>query len=438
MQTQFAPEALADPHIRELEGILRSCVHCGFCTATCPTYVTLGDERDSPRGRIYLIKDLLETGRKIEAEDVAPIDHCLSCLVLHDDLSLGRRLSPSGRSCARRDRGDLPPPARRPPACARSCVRLIASRAASAPRFGSPRSDASSSPRRPRCRASGRSSRRCWRSPRRASPAGPAERPGVYAAAASRAARGAAWRSLGGCAEAVLAPQIHAATIRLLNRAGIDVVIPKGEGCCGSLAHHMGEETRALAQARADIDAWTREIEGERPRGDRRHRVGLRRDDQGLWLHAARRSGLREEGRARRRARQGRRRKSRARSTSTSKAPRRLAVAYHAACSLQHGQKIVDAPKTLLRRAGFDVRSIPEGASVLRLGRDLQHPAARDRRARCATARSPTSPGSSPTSIAAGNIGCITQIGSATATPVVHTVELLDWASGGPAPAGLA
>ena len=80
MQTQFAPEALADPHIRELEGILRSCVHCGFCTATCPTYVTLGDERDSPRGRIYLIKDLLETGRKIEAEDVWPIDHCLSCL----------------------------------------------------------------------------------------------------------------------------------------------------------------------------------------------------------------------------------------------------------------------------------------------------------------------------------------------------------------------
>src|SRR6516225_6689363 len=80
LQTQFSPEALADPHIRELDRVLRSCVHCGFCTATCPTYVTQGDERDSPRGRIYLIKDLLETGRKLEAEEVWPIDHCLSCL----------------------------------------------------------------------------------------------------------------------------------------------------------------------------------------------------------------------------------------------------------------------------------------------------------------------------------------------------------------------
>ena len=115
VQTNFSAEALADPHTRELEGILRSCVHCGFCTATCPTYVTRGDERDSPRGRIYLIKDLLETGRKITAEDVWPIDHCLQLPLLHDDLPFGRRLSSPRRSCAGSDPRNLPPSVRRPP-----------------------------------------------------------------------------------------------------------------------------------------------------------------------------------------------------------------------------------------------------------------------------------------------------------------------------------
>ena len=189
-------------------------------------------------------------------------------------------------------------------------------------------------------------------------PPGPAEKPGVYPAAGAAGPR-RRMALLGGCAEAVLAPQIHEATIRLLNRAGVDVVIPSGEGCCGSLAHHMGEEERALAQARADIDAWTREIEGEGLDAivvtasgcgatikDYGHML---RDDPAYAKKAARVAAL-------------------ARDVSEVagaldlefKAPRRLAVAYHAACSLQHAQKIVDAPKTLLRRAGFDVRSIPE------------------------------------------------------------------------------
>src|SRR5215475_13333463 len=80
MQTNFSPEQLLDPQMRESEGILRSCVHCGFCTATCPTYVLLGDELDSPRGRIYLIKDMLEGGKPATAEVVTHVDRCLSCL----------------------------------------------------------------------------------------------------------------------------------------------------------------------------------------------------------------------------------------------------------------------------------------------------------------------------------------------------------------------
>jgi glycolate oxidase iron-sulfur subunit len=435
VQTQFAPEALADPHIRELEGILRSCVHCGFCTATCPTYVTSGDERDSPRGRIYLIKDLLETGRKIEAEDVWPIDHCLSCLSCWTTCPSGvdyRRLIDHARvrieETYRRPLSDRLMRAalvRLIPSRAtfRAALRLAALGRLFKPALGvlpviGPKLDAmlalapASLPR-----------------------PGPAEKPGVYQAASAAKSR-RRMALLGGCAEAVLAPQIHNATIRLLNRAGVDVVIAKGEGCCGSLAHHMGKEERALAQARADIDAWTREIDGEgldaivvtaSGCGATIKDYGyLLRDDPAYAKKAARVAGL-------------------ARDVSEVaaaldlefKSPRRLAVAYHAACSLQHAQKIVDQPKTLLRRAGFDVRSIPEAhlccgsAGTYNILQPEMAKALRDRKiANIARVK--------PDVIAAGNIGCLSQIGSATATPVVHIVELLDWASGGPAPAGLA
>ena len=435
MQTQFSAEALADPHTRELEGILRSCVHCGFCTATCPTYVTQGDERDSPRGRIYLIKDLLETGRKIEAEDVWPIDHCLSCLSCITTCPSGvdyRRLIDHARVA-------IEETYRRPFAdrlMRAVLVRLIASRRgfraalrlAAAGRLLKPM--LSRLPGiGPKFEAMLALAPASIRSP------GPAEKPGVYAAASSSALR-RRMALLGGCAEAVLAPHIHAATIRLLNRAGVDVVVPNGEGCCGSLAHHMGHERRALDHARADIDAWTREIEGEgldaivvtaSGCGATIKDYGyMLRDDPAYAKKAARVAAL-------------------AKDVSEVagaldldfKAPRRLAVAYHAACSLQHAQKIVDAPKSLLKRAGFDVRSIAEAhlccgsAGTYNILQPEIAKALRDRKvANIARVR--------PDVIAAGNIGCLTQIGSATKAPVVHTVELLDWASGGPPPTGLA
>jgi glycolate dehydrogenase iron-sulfur subunit len=410
-------------------------VHCGFCTATCPTYVTQGDERDSPRGRIYLIKDLLETGRKIEAEDVWPIDHCLSCLSCMTTCPSGvdyRRLVDDAR--VRIEENYRRPFVDRLMRAA--LVRLIPSRAAfraalklaalgrlfkpalgALPGIG-PKVEAMLA-----------------LAPTSLPPSGPAEKPGVYPAAGTEGKR-RRMALLGGCAEAVLAPHIHEATIRLLIRAGIDVVIPNGEGCCGSLAHHMGEEKRALAQARADIDAWTREIDGEGLEAIVITASGcgatvkdygyMLRDDPSYAKKAASVAGL-------------------AKDVSEVagaldldfKAPRRLAVAYHAACSLQHAQKIVEAPRTLLKRAGFDVRPIPEAhlccgsAGTYNILQPAIAGALRDRKvANIARVK--------PDVIAAGNIGCLTQIGSATATPVVHTVELLDWASGGPAPAGLA
>jgi glycolate oxidase iron-sulfur subunit len=263
---------------------------------------------------------------------------------------------------------------------------------------------------------------------------GPAEQPAVHTAQAAGPRRRMAL--LGGCAEAVLAPQVSAATIRLLNRAGVEVVVASGEGCCGSLAHHMGEEQRALAQARADIDAWTREIEGEGLEAIVVTASGcgatikdygyMLRDDPAYAKKAARVAALAKDVSE----------VAGALDVDFFTTPRRLVVAYHAACSLQHGQKIVDPPKALLRRAGFDVRSIPEAhlccgsAGTYNILQPEIAKALRDRKV-ASIARV------KPDAIAAGNIGCMTQIASATTTPVVHTVELLDWASGGPPPAGL-
>ena len=260
MQTHFPPERLADPHLLPLEKILRSCVHCGFCTATCPTYLITGDERESPRGRIYLIKDLLETGRAPTAEDVAPIDHCLSCLACMTTCPSGvdyRRLVDHARAAIettyQRPLPDrvmraalawlLPSRALFRLALAVSAIgRPFAPILARVPAFGGQLAAMLALARKARARYA-------------------AARPGEFKAPAPSAMR-RRLALLTGCAQEPLAPQINAATIRLLNRAGIDVVLPEGEGCCGSLLHHMGREARALDQARANVDAWIREADG--------------------------------------------------------------------------------------------------------------------------------------------------------------------------------
>jgi glycolate oxidase iron-sulfur subunit len=269
--------------------------------------------------------------------------------------------------------------------------------------------------------------------PRRPRPR--AEQPPGELRAASQSATRRRVALLTGCAQAVLAPQINAATIRLLNRAGIDVVIAKGEGCCGSLLHHMGREASARDQMRANVDAWTREIDGAGLEAIVVTASGcgltikdygaLLADDPAYAVKAARVSAL-------------------ARDVSeyvagldiAYAAPRPLVVAYHAACTLQHGQQIVEPPKALLRRAGFSVRSPAEAhlccgsAGTYNILQPAMAAALRARKvANLERLKADV--------VAAGNIGCLTQIASATALPVVHSVELLDWASGGPAPIGL-
>jgi glycolate oxidase iron-sulfur subunit len=432
MQTNFSPELLADSHMRASEKIVRTCVHCGFCTATCPTYLLLGDELDSPRGRIYLIKDMLESRRPAMALEAKHIDRCLSCLAC-------MTTCPSGvhyMHLVDHARAYIEATYRRPlvDRLLRGALsRILPSRGlfrAALHLAGIGR------PLRPLLARVPQYGAKLAAMLALAPKAIPArgETEGEF-----RARDGGANRRrvalLTGCAQAVLAPEINAATIRLINRAGVDVVLPRGEGCCGSLVHHMGREARSLAQARANIDVWTREIEAggldaivvtASGCGTTIKDYGfMLRDDPAYADKAARISALAKD--------------------VTEylgglelpfENPARLTVAYHSACSMQHGQKIGDAPKMLLRRAGFMVRDPPEGhiccgsAGTYNL---LQPEIAGRLRARKVANIARVK----PDVIATGNIGCITQIAAGTTIPIVHTAELLDWACGGPRPAAL-
>ncbi|MEA2929493.1 MAG: glycolate oxidase iron-sulfur subunit [Hyphomicrobiales bacterium] len=434
MQTSFTLAQLADPDIAEADKILRTCVHCGFCTATCPTYVLLGDELDSPRGRIYLIKDMLEHDRPATAEVVKHIDRCLSCLACMTTCPSGvhyMHLVDHARAHVeqtyRRPWTDrvmrallatvLPHPARF----------RAALRAGAVGRLFAPLFDAIG--------LTQIAAMLCLVPARL--PANEVQAPRVFPAQGIRKARVAL---LQGCAQQVLAPSINAAAIRVLTRLGIEVVLAEGEGCCGSLVHHMGREGQALAQARTNIDAWVREAERDgldaivitaSGCGTTVKDYGfMLRDDPDYAKKAAQTSAL-------------------ARDISEFlaalgidfrqiRAPvPGLTVAYQSACSLQHGQKITRQPKDLLAKCGFAVRDVPEGhlccgsAGTYNI---LQPEIARRLRDRKIENISRTG----ATVIATGNIGCMTQLAAATTVPVVHTVELLDWACGGPVPDALA
>lgn len=431
MQTNFTAEQLADPHVAEAEGILRKCVHCGFCTATCPTYVTLGNELDSPRGRIYLIKDMLENGRPADKQVVTHIDRCLSCLAcmttcpsgvdymhLVDHARIHIEKTYKRPLINRLTRGilamTLPYPAR-----FRAALALA--------RLGRP--FAGLLKRIPALRPMGAM---LDLAPRSIPAAGDSARPATHAPKAAKCGRVAI---LTGCAQPVLDPGINAATIRLLTRLGVEVVVPEGEGCCGALVHHMGREAQALDSARRNVDVWTREVD----RGGLDAIVitasgcGTTIKDYGHMLRL-------DPAYAEKARRVSALAKDVTEYLSTLDLPvqekKNLTVAYHSACSMQHGQKITMAPKTLLKNAGFTVRDPAEGhlccgsAGTYNIMQPEISATLKARKVKNLEA-------TKPDVIAAGNIGCMTQIGSGTAVPIVHTVELLDWAYGGERPAKL-
>ena len=425
MQTSFTLAQLADSDTREADKILRTCVHCGFCNATCPTYALLGDELDGPRGRIYLIKDMLEHDRAPTPRLVRHIDRCLSCLACMTTCPSGvhymhlvdqarHRIEARYRRplADRMLRGFLATVMPRP---ALFRAALLGARAA-----------------RPlKALLPARVKAMLDLAPERVPPTSPLYRAQIFPAEGERRKRVAL---LTVCAQQVLAPQIDAATVRLLTRRGCEVVIAAGAACCGSLTHHMGRDSRAMMKT--NIDAWTRESEGEGLDAIVINVSGCGvtvkeyghafRDDPAYAEKAAKVSALARDvseflaeiGIGPVSAASGKR------------------VAYHAACSLQHGQRILAAPKALLAEAGFTVLDVPEGhlccgsAGTYNMLQPELASALRDRKV--ANIES-----IAPELVAAGNIGCLTQIASATALPVVHTVELLDWATGGPTPPAL-
>ncbi|MBF9035426.1 glycolate oxidase subunit GlcF [Rhodobacterales bacterium HKCCE2091] len=422
MQTNFTAEQLRDPGTARANEILRACVHCGFCTATCPTYQVLGDELDSPRGRIYLIKDMLEAGRPADARTVKHIDRCLSCLACMTTCPSGvhyMHLVDHARAHIERtyrrpvmDRALRWMLARIIPHPMRFRLALAAAKLGRPIRGLIP--DA-------RLRAM------LEMAPKSIPPVSRNDDPQTFSAQGAPRMRVAL---MTGCAQKALDTDINDATIRLLTRLGVEVTVAEGAGCCGALTHHMGRTDESHASAARNIRAWA---------GRGFDAIVINTSGCGTTVkdygHMFRTDPLAEEAA-----------EIAGKAMDISEilqkigmpegAPKGLRVAYHAACSLQHGQKVTAAPKTLLKRAGFEVVEPADphlccgSAGTYNLLQPEISGKLKARKVRTLEAKAPDV-------IAAGNIGCMMQIGGGTAVPVVHTVQLLDWATGGPRPRAL-
>ncbi|QRF65026.1 glycolate oxidase subunit GlcF [Ponticoccus alexandrii] len=448
MQTNFTPEQLTDPGTERANQILRTCVHCGFCTATCPTYQVLGDELDSPRGRIYLIKDMLENERVPDEKTVKHIDRCLSCLACMTTCPSGvhyMHLVDHAREYIEKhydrpwsDRALRWLLARILPYPGRFRLALLGAK------IGRPFARFMPDPR---LRAM------LTMAPKQIPPVSRNDDPQSFAPRGERRMRVAL---MTGCAQKALNTDINDATIRLLTRLGCEVVVARGAGCCGALTHHMGKTAESHGTAAQNIRAWVTEMDGagldaivintsgcgttvkdyghmfrnSDMAGDAARVAGIARDVSEVLAQLMPEAPVRAANPARTEI------------AGTDAAPGGrpdrgpIRVAYHAACSLQHGQKIKDHPKALLKAAGFEV--VEPADSHLCCGSagtyNLMQPEIsgqlKDRKVRTLEAKAPDV-------IAAGNIGCMMQIASGTGVPVVHSVELLDWASGGPKPRAL-
>ncbi len=426
MQTTFTPDQLKDPAIQRSNDILRNCVHCGFCTATCPTYQILGDELDSPRGRIYLIKDMLENDRVPDEKVVKHVDRCLSCLACMSTCPSGVHYM----HLVDHAREYIEDNYKRP--FSDRVLRWILAQILPYPmRFRLALLGAKVGRPFARLMPDARLRAMLEMAPKQLPPVSRNDDPQNFAPQAAKKMRVAL---MTGCAQKALNTDINDATIRLLTRLGCEVVVAEGAGCCGALTHHMGKTADSHKSAAKNITAWAREMDGA-----------------GLDAIVINTSGcgttVKDYGHMFRNAPLA---KNAARVADIAMdisevlmkldlpagPPQDVTVAYHAACSLQHGQQIKTYPKDLLKRAGFKV--IEPKDSHLCCGSAgtynlMQPEISKQLKAR----KVDTLMAKNPDIIAAGNIGCMMQIGSAAGVPVVHTVELLDWATGGPRPAGL-
>ncbi|MEP1586412.1 MAG: glycolate oxidase subunit GlcF [Tateyamaria sp.] len=426
MQTTFTPTQLKDPAIQRSNDILRNCVHCGFCTATCPTYQVLGDELDSPRGRIYLIKDMLENDRVPDEKVVKHIDRCLSCLAC-------MTTCPSGvhyMHLVDHAREYIEDNYKRP--FSDRMLRWVLAQILPYPmRFRIALLGAKIGRPFARLMPDARLRAMLEMAPKQIPPVSRNDDPQSFAPKTAKKMRVAL---MTGCAQKALNTDINDATIRLLTRLGCEVVVAEGAGCCGALTHHMGKASESHKAAAKNIVAWAREMDGDgldaivintSGCGTTVKDYGHMFRNDPLAADAARVAGIAMDVS-----------EVLMKLDLPAGAPQDMTVAYHAACSLQHGQQIKTYPKDLLKKAGFKV--VEPKDSHLCCGSagtyNLMQP---EISKQLKTRKVDTLMARKPDVIAAGNIGCMMQIGSAAGVPVLHTVELLDWATGGPRPAGL-
>lgn len=433
MQTTFSPEQLKDPAIVRSNEILRTCVHCGFCTATCPTYQVLGDELDSPRGRIYLIKDMLENNRPADEKTVKHIDRCLSCLAC-------MTTCPSGvhyMHLVDHAREYIEQTYKRPwfervlrwtlaqilPYPTRFRLALLGAK------IGRPFA---------RLMPDARLRAMLEMAPKYIPPVSRNDDPQTFRVSGPAVAKKMRVALMTGCAQKALNTDINDATIRILTRLGAEVVVAEGAGCCGALTHHMGKTEESHATAAKNIRAWAAEARGEgldaivintsgcgttvKDYGhmfcenvtlaeDAATVAGLAKDISEVLIDLMHEDTVQKNGDG-------------------------VRVAYHAACSLQHGQQIKTLPKDLLKRAGFKVVE-PADAHLCCGSAGTYNLMQPEISGQLKARKVQTLEAVRPDIIAAGNIGCMMQIGGGTDVPIVHTVELLDWATGGPRPAAL-
>ncbi|MBT3660652.1 MAG: glycolate oxidase subunit GlcF [Rhodospirillaceae bacterium] len=428
MQTNFTLAQLADPDISAANDILRKCVHCGFCTATCPTYVLLGDELDSPRGRIYQIREMLESDQPAKPSLVTHVDRCLSCLSCMTTCPASvNYMHLVDHARARIEKTHTRPLAER-------LLRMVLAAVLPHPKifrlsligawFAKPFAGL----------LPGRLKGLVSMAPARIAGLSDVDRPQVFPAIGKRRMRVAL---MNGCAQQVLKPAINEATVRLLTRHGCEVIVSKGSGCCGALVHHMGREGAAHGAAKANIAAWEKlgvdeggldaVVINASGCGTTVKDYGFMLRDDADWAHRA--SWVSERTRDITEV-----------MTTLGLGDRVIdeapAVAYHSACSMQHGQQLTATPKDLLMAAGFEVREPREGhlccgsAGTYNI---MQPELANQLRER----KLGNLKNTGADIVAAGNIGCMEQLTADGGPTVVHTVELLDWATGGPRPAGI-
>lgn len=437
MQTNFTIAQLADPNIQAANDILRKCVHCGFCTATCPTYVLRGDELDSPRGRIYLMKQAFEGAEPATAKLATHLDRCLSCLSCMSTCPASvdyMHLVDYGRTFVEETY-------RRP--WHDAALRWLLARVLPYPSVFRLSLLGAALGRPFRGLMPARLRAMLELAPKKIAPPSDVDRPQVFAAEGPVRMRVAL---LSGCAQQVLRTEINESTVRLLNRLGCEVVIADGAGCCGALVHHLGKEAAGHDAAKRNIAAW----EAAEARHGKIDAVVINASGCGTtvkdygWM-------LRHDG-----AWAARAEHISARTKDVSEVLLTLGVdalagkltdgprpnlAYHSACSMQHGQQLKTEPVQLLQAAGFSV--VQPAESHLCCGSagtyNIMQP---ERAGELGQRKAGNLRKLGVAAVATGNIGCLAQINNAMTEagdpPVIHTVELLDWATGGPVPPELA